>query len=717
MHFKGFFKKGVFLKWNQCSWILAFARMMGRGGIKSGGFFHRSEHPTIVMPDPDRASRANNTASFVGDIFPNKRALSQCRYDSVLGRSMIEMLGVLAIMGVLSIAAVGGYRWALVKYRANETMNELNMRALSLSHQLIGGNYSREELNALCEKDLTDGFSEETGLGYRVNAYLGCPGLDYFEIYVEGVGSKECRQLMKDYLTPLCIVAGERGSGTDWEACLIDESQCGSDEEVDMAFIYNNDLVNGERSCPARSEFNPGDYRCHCGGGTYVDKGACECPAGYQWNDDTNACFESLCDPGFFESLSGACVPCDEDSKLQINDNTAARNTCLKCGNRQLNSYGGVLKCVKNCGEDEFMSRSGTCYPCDSDDRPAPVSNDECNKCGTQRTNIDGWFCIKNTYCYGLGKDQPGAYFLAASTTGSARTCTACSDSRNQVFIDKNGTDSVALCNACQQNGVQTRQVIGSYCTKIVCSENEFKGTDGGCYACSEITSVAVGTDKELTDMCIACGNREVTNDGYCQIKECDGVRLDNGACYPCDYSGWGNHITVKSEAEKASCEACGRVVAGSYCINPDGCDERYFIDAGDYCRPCSSKVGYYIGSDPYLVQRCLDCSFPKQVIDGYCIPQEVCAPGETFLTDLDFNRIGCANCNITEGVKVPYALGKDQCDACTTVDRFWVGDYCYRCDSAETPEVTTDEEKARCLSCGAIRQVKDGKCALVTSV
>ena len=74
-----------------------------------------------------RGSRANNTASFVGDIFPNKSALSQCRYDSALGRSMVEMLGVLAIIGVLSIAAVAGYRFALLKFRANEVTNELNM--------------------------------------------------------------------------------------------------------------------------------------------------------------------------------------------------------------------------------------------------------------------------------------------------------------------------------------------------------------------------------------------------------------------------------------------------------------------------------------------------------------------------------------------------------------------------------------------------------------
>ena len=43
------------------------------------------------------------------------------------GRSMVEMLGVLAIVGVLSIGGIMGYSYAIDKYRANETMNDLNI--------------------------------------------------------------------------------------------------------------------------------------------------------------------------------------------------------------------------------------------------------------------------------------------------------------------------------------------------------------------------------------------------------------------------------------------------------------------------------------------------------------------------------------------------------------------------------------------------------------
>ncbi len=38
------------------------------------------------------------------------------------GRSMVEMLGVLAIIGVLSIGGIAGYTMAMNKYKANEIM-------------------------------------------------------------------------------------------------------------------------------------------------------------------------------------------------------------------------------------------------------------------------------------------------------------------------------------------------------------------------------------------------------------------------------------------------------------------------------------------------------------------------------------------------------------------------------------------------------------------
>lgn len=45
------------------------------------------------------------------------------------GRSMIEMLGVLAIIGVLSVGGIAGYSKAMSKYRANKTIEQITMIA------------------------------------------------------------------------------------------------------------------------------------------------------------------------------------------------------------------------------------------------------------------------------------------------------------------------------------------------------------------------------------------------------------------------------------------------------------------------------------------------------------------------------------------------------------------------------------------------------------
>ncbi len=49
------------------------------------------------------------------------------------GRSMVEMLGTLAIMGVLAIGGIMGYSYAMKKYRSNQIANELSV----LSNQIF----------------------------------------------------------------------------------------------------------------------------------------------------------------------------------------------------------------------------------------------------------------------------------------------------------------------------------------------------------------------------------------------------------------------------------------------------------------------------------------------------------------------------------------------------------------------------------------------------
>ena len=46
--------------------------------------------------------------------------------DASAGRSMVEMLGVLAIIGVLSVGAIAGYSKAMMKYKLNKHSEQMN---------------------------------------------------------------------------------------------------------------------------------------------------------------------------------------------------------------------------------------------------------------------------------------------------------------------------------------------------------------------------------------------------------------------------------------------------------------------------------------------------------------------------------------------------------------------------------------------------------------
>ena len=61
------------------------------------------------------------TNSYMSDKTP-----SRCPLDASAGRSMVEMLGVLAIIGVLSVGAIAGYGKAMFKYKLNKQTEQLN---------------------------------------------------------------------------------------------------------------------------------------------------------------------------------------------------------------------------------------------------------------------------------------------------------------------------------------------------------------------------------------------------------------------------------------------------------------------------------------------------------------------------------------------------------------------------------------------------------------
>ena len=64
---------------------------------------------------------------FLSDVYKKRTQAKKYQSDATqFGRSMVEMLGVLAIIGVLSVGGIAGYSKAMLKYKINNTLDELS---------------------------------------------------------------------------------------------------------------------------------------------------------------------------------------------------------------------------------------------------------------------------------------------------------------------------------------------------------------------------------------------------------------------------------------------------------------------------------------------------------------------------------------------------------------------------------------------------------------
>ena len=92
------------------------------------------------------------------------------------GRSMIEMLGVLAIIGVLSVGGIVGYSKAMTKYRINKTIEQITLIAGNI-RTFFGQqqNYLEIYCGGSCNSDGCQAYSGIGNNGNPTYSFNGCP--------------------------------------------------------------------------------------------------------------------------------------------------------------------------------------------------------------------------------------------------------------------------------------------------------------------------------------------------------------------------------------------------------------------------------------------------------------------------------------------------------------------------------------------------------------
>ena len=122
------------------------------------------------------------------------------------GRSMVEMLGVLAIIGVLSVGGISGYSKAMAKFKLTKAQDQLSMLLINIRTAFSGSpsyegltNKTAIMLNIVPSDMLPSGLGNSGGS--VINAFSGDVTItatsanQHFTIKFAGLGVETCTSL------------------------------------------------------------------------------------------------------------------------------------------------------------------------------------------------------------------------------------------------------------------------------------------------------------------------------------------------------------------------------------------------------------------------------------------------------------------------------------------------------------------------------------------
>ena len=454
------------------------------------------------------------------------------------GRSMVEMLGVLAVVGVLSVGSIAGYTYAMNKYYANELLAGASERAVLVAAQIASGR--TPNLNEFANHTIPNGTFGEVKTDIE----------DGFGITVSGVKEAVCENLIK------------ATDGTDVSIAKDDKTlsdvTCSGDENTFM-FVFDygvsggTDENGGEPCGESDVEKCSGGQYYTCDDGKWV---AHDLPTGTTCNGEEMECTygATRCLNGQHQKCSGGWRDDDYDGCC-VNGSPVEMGYMVREGNFYMMCCGGwnVQSCLDDSGKRIYPGNSlcvdGEYKICSSSGLVDDEYNDGC--CVGNKTVDEGFRgCINSQYGFCSGG------IFAGSSSG------ACCDGETLV---ESGS---ATC------------VNGQY---KICSGSGFVNSSGAC--CNGETLVESGSATCVNGQYKICSGSGLVNssDACCNgnevYSEGDMVRVD----------GWKGYICQSGVLNGSCTSGAERCFDGSFWI----CEGSYWSQSGGCCDgdvviPCS---------------------------------------------------------------------------------------------------------------------------------
>lgn len=337
------------------------------------------------------------------------------------GRSMIEMLCVLAIVGVLSIGAVMGLRYLFIHHKANAVLSDVSLAFSDL--------VTRED------EDMIDAyavhFTPESGKA--VLAFRDTNLNDFVE--VRGVEQTVCGVLMRyKHVSPIDTMYDDAGNEITAETCQ---------DNITMIFGYKENVSD--------PSVGPGADPCDtlvCDEGYHCERGRCVA--------DPNPCVGVECQNGGTCNSSGECqcVQGYTGDRCQTAPECNQVEESLKCPSPKFcNPDNWTCECPAspaNC--NEYDTSTCRCTDCAEGYK---AEDGKCENCA------DGYIKF-NEKCT---KDCVASRVLqncsAGSTSETCTTCTACTEGHSL----QDGACCVTV------EGCKTYDITTENCTCTECNE------------------------------------------------------------------------------------------------------------------------------------------------------------------------------------------------------------------------------------------------------
>ena len=239
------------------------------------------------------------------------------------GRSMVEMLGMLAVIGVLSIGGIMGYSYGMDKYRANETINDIYLRAVMLTTALN----QNTTLNS-------EEWPTTNSVGYPTS-FLD-DGIGNIGIRVQDVPSRVCKIVGDALSANTTVYVGNE----DYVSLTADPCDASNNNIMEFYFSptaeceTDEDCLKGY-SCDFGLCFNSKTGYVAHDFGTPCQTNA-DCNLG--WNENCSVCQNKICTEYVFKS-NKTCTFSDGTTGRCLSGECKKTSGCTydtnKCGNKE----------------------------------------------------------------------------------------------------------------------------------------------------------------------------------------------------------------------------------------------------------------------------------------------------------------------------------------------------------------------------------------------